>query len=214
MLWQSGFFPVLPSEKSRWERWHPRCLKENVTVQDKQTLSTPLSWGNRTVTNQMGGTLVEAMIGTAIAATGITALCVASADCLGISRAHKEVLVANQCLQQRAEQYRAAGWPQITDANNVQALLAQPTANNGVLDGHTEKITVNAYPPVTPAVTPIVVTRDAAGNTVIVSQPSGYSLRDAVAVEIDFQEAWTSAQGHRTRSFEASTVVALGGIVH
>ena len=185
-----------------------------MTVQPKRFLANPESERILAVVGQAGSTLVEAMIGTVIAATGITALCVASADCLGITRAHKEVLVANQCLQQRAEQYRAAGWPQLTDADNVRALLAQPTVNDGILAGQTEKITVNAYPPVTPAVTPIVVTRDASGTTTIVSQPAGYSLRDAVAVEIDFQEAWTSAQGHRTRSFEASTVVALGGLVH
>ena len=161
-----------------------------------------------------GGSVAEALVGTAIAATGLTSLCVANADCLGITRAHREALVANQCLQQRVEQYRAANWKQVTDANNVRALLSQAPANDQVLDGQTETVIVSAYPPVQPSVDPIKVTRAADGTVTLVSQPGGYSLRDALAVRVDFQESWTSAQGHRTRIRETSTVIALGGTLH
>lgn len=164
---------------------------------------------------ESGSTLAEALVGIVIASTGIAGLCVADADCLGIARAHKEFLVANQCLQQRVEQFRAANWSQVTDASQVSAILqSQTPVNNGYLNTQTEKITVNAYPPVTPPVAAIVVTRDGSGTVSIASQPSGFSLRSTVAVKIDFQEAWNSAQGERTRVRESSTVVALGGLAH
>ena len=136
----------------------------------------------RPTPGQAGSTILEALIGTAIAAVGISGLCVANANCLGIARAHKEVLIADQCLQQRSEQYRSATWSQLTDAASVTAMLnVQPVNYTTPLDGQTETITVSPYPPVTPPVTPLVITRDATGTTRIVSQPpSGFYLRNSV----------------------------------
>ena len=165
--------------------------------------------------SRAGSTLVESLVSAAIASTAIAGLCVANANCLGIARAHKEVMVADQCTQQRLEQFRAATWTQVTDATNVSLILAQPSANDGSLQGQIETVTISAYPVVTPAVTPISVNRVAAGGTNILTLPPvGFSLRSATAVRIDIQESWTSAQGKRTRQRAGSTVVALGGLLH
>lgn len=162
------------------------------------------------------------MVGIAIASIGITSLCVANANSFSITRAHKEILVANQCLQQRTEQYSAATWTQITDPTAACNLLGQvpvnglaPASSASLLPDQTETITISAYPPVTPAVTPLVVSRDSSGTTTIVSQPpAGFYLRNALSVRIDFRETWTSNQGRRPRMRECSTVVALGGLLH
>lgn len=162
---------------------------------------------------QRGSTLVEAMLGTAIATIGIAGLCVANAECLNIAHAHREMLTADRCLQQRADQFRAAGWTQITDPAGICTLLSVAAVNDDSLTNHTEKITVGAYPAVLPAVAPITVTRNSAGVTAVASQPpAGFILRNATAVRIDFQEAWSSANG-RARSRESSTVVVYGGLL-
>ena len=153
------------------------------------------------------------MVGTAIAASGLIGLYVANSQCLGITRAHREILTAEHCLEQRAEQCRAATWTQLTTASGVQALLQVAPVNNSSLGNHTERIAVSANPAVVPPVASIVVTRDASGNTAVASQPpAGFYLQNSSSVRIDFQESWTSAQGGRTRSRETSTVVASGGL--
>lgn len=165
---------------------------------------------------EAGVTIAEAIIGAAITTVAISGMCLASANCLKVARAHRELLIADHCLQQRTEQYGAASWTQITDPNGVSVLLAQaPVANAPALQDQTEKITIAAYPAVTPAVAPIVVVRSLDGTTNILSQPpAGFSLRNALAVRLDFQETWTSAQGRRVRIRESSSIIALGGLLH
>lgn len=163
---------------------------------------------------QAGVTLVETMVGSALAAFGLIGLYVASSQCLSTTRAHREILTAEHCLEQRTEQYRAATWTQLTTASGVQGLLNVAPVNDAALGGHAERITVSAYPAAVPAPSPIVVTRDAGGNTAVVSQPpAGFYLQNASAVRIDFRETWTSLQGGRSRSRETSTVVASGGLL-
>ncbi len=165
-----------------------------------------------------GSGLVETLVGGAIATLGITGLCVANANCLSIARSHREVLIVNQCLQQRAEQYRAANWRQVTDPNSALALSQNPpaSANYSALQDQSETITITPYPAVTPpTVIPLVITRDATGVSTIVSQPDlTFNLRASAAVRIDFLESWTSAQGRRPRTRSTTTVIALGGLLH
>ena len=169
--------------------------------------------GRPRLQGQHGSTLVEAIIGTAIASVGIAGLCVANAQCLAITHAHREMLTADRCLQQRVDQFRAANWTQITDPASIGTLLNVPAVNDDSLANHAEKITVSAYPAVTPAVTPISVTRNSAGATAVAAQPPvGLILRNATAVRIDFQETWSSTNG-RARSRESSTVIAYGGLL-
>ena len=153
------------------------------------------------------------MLGTAIASFGIAGLCVANAQCLRVARAHREMLTANYCLQQRADQFRAASWTQIIDPAGVSALLTTAAVNDDSLGGHAENVTVTAYPAVSPAVAPISVTRDSTGAVTVNSQPpAGFILRNVTAVQINFQESWSSNNG-RLRSRESSTVIAFGGLL-
>ena len=164
---------------------------------------------------RVASTLVETMVGVAVATFGLTGLYVANSQCLGTARAHREILTAEHCLEQRAEQGRAAPWTQLTTALGLQTLLQSAFVNDDSLSNHTETITVSAYPTVSPSVPlplPLAVTRDASGNTAVTSQPP-YNLQNSAAVRIDLQEGWTSAQGGRTRSRETSTVVAFGGLL-
>ena len=115
------------------------------------------------------------MIGTIIAAFGLIGLYVANGQCLSTTRAHREILTAEHCLEQRTEQCRAATWTQLTTTSGVQALMNVAPVNDDSLNNHTEKITVSANPTVTPSVSPIAVTRDPSGNTAVASQPpSGF----------------------------------------
>ena len=163
-----------------------------------------------------GSTLVEAVLGTAIASVGIAGLCVANAQCLRITQAHREVLTADHCLQQRIDQFRAANWSQLTDPAAVSALMSVPPVNDDALGNHTESITITPYPAVTsPAgssVGPMSVTRDATGKPTVPSPLSGFSLRNVTAVQINFLEGWSSSGG-RTRSRGGVTVIAFGGLL-
>ncbi len=174
--------------------------------------SSSLPGNGHAASGQAGATLVETMVGTAIAALGLIGLYVTSSQCLGTTRAHREILTAEHCLEQRTEQYCAATWTQLTTPAGVQALLNIAPVNDASLANHTERITVSAYPAVSPDPHPIIVTRDANGNTAVASQPTGsFNLQNSASVRIDFQEAWNAAQGGRSRSRETSTVVANGG---
>ena len=166
-----------------------------------------------------GSTVAETVVATAIASIGITGLCVASAHCIWIARAHREILIADQCLQGRTEQFRSANWLQVTDPAQVQSLLSTPpTGSTDALANQQETISVSAYPPVTSTgspIPPLTVSRDQTNAVSLVSQPpNGFYLRNVTAVRIDFRETWTSAQGNRTRIRESSTVVAAGGLLH
>ena len=153
------------------------------------------------------------MLGTAIASLGIAGLCVANAQCLRIARAHRETLTASYCLQQRAEQFRAANWTQITDPVGVSGLLNTAAVNDDSLGSHSENVTVTPYPAVSPAVAPISVTRDPTGAVTVNSQPpAGFALRNVLSVRIDFQESWFSSND-RPRSRESSTVITYGGLL-
>lgn len=172
-------------------------------------------FGRSSRQDRAGYTIAEAMIAAAITVMGLIGLCVANANCLGMARAHREIVMADQCLQQRTEQFRAANWKQLTDAASVCALLNNPPITNGQLNGQAEQVTINAYPPVIPPPAPIIVTRSTgATSSVLSSLPTGFNLRNVTAVRIDFQEAWTSAQGARTRVRQTSTVIAIGGLLH
>lgn len=164
--------------------------------------------------DEAGLSIAEALISAALASTVIAALCMANAACLGLVKAHKETLAVTQRLNERIEQFRSANWSQITDAKQVQTLVAQTSTESSFLTDHVEQVTISTYPPVVPDVAPIKVSRSANGQTSIVSQPpSGFSLRNALAVRIDVRESWTSRQGKRPRLRESSTVVALGGLL-
>ncbi len=155
------------------------------------------------------------MIAVSILALGFACLYTTLGQCLNVSRSHLEVLAATECLAQRAEQARAAGWGSILTASAVRdQILSVPLANASALPNLQEQITITPYPAVTPAPTPIIVTRDISGLTSILSQPGiSFDLRSIFAVRIDFSLTWQDHRSSRTHNRQQSTVVALGGLL-
>jgi prepilin-type N-terminal cleavage/methylation domain-containing protein len=164
---------------------------------------------------QTGFTLAEVMLATSILAVGFAGLWAALGQCLSISRAHMETIAATECLTQRVEQARAAGWSAVLTASGISAqVLNLPAANAAALPNLQEQVTVAPYPPLTPAPTPIVVTRSASGTVTVVSQPpSGFDLRATLAVRVDFSLTYRDHQNARQHTRQESTIIALGGLL-
>lgn len=163
-----------------------------------------------------GITLIEVLVAASIAAIGFAGTWVGLGQCIQIADAHRETIGATQCLMQRVEQLRSAGWGSITTASGIEnQVLNIPLSNADSLPNLQEQITVYPYPTLVPAPTPIVVTRNTAGVEQIVSQPpQGFDLRGILAVRADLQLTWQSHLGGRQRVRQISTVVALGGLLN
>jgi prepilin-type N-terminal cleavage/methylation domain-containing protein len=160
-------------------------------------------------------TFVEVMVSLALLGVGLAGLWTGLGQCLRISRAHLETIAATECLAQRVEQARAAGWSAVLNSEGVRdQILSVPSANAGSLPNLEERITVTPYPAVTPAPTPIVVLRDATGLVSVVSQPAGgFDLRTILAVRIDFSATWQDHQSNKQHDRELSTVIAVQGLI-
>jgi prepilin-type N-terminal cleavage/methylation domain-containing protein len=198
-------------------RWHLLCsiwryenkqpTEIDVSVLARMKACSPL--------RQTGFTLAEVMLATSILAVGFAGLWSALGQCLRISRAHLETIAATECLTQRVEQTRAAGWSAVLTASGISgAVLNLPAANAAALPNLQEQITVAPYPPLTPEPPPIVVTRSAGGTVTVLSQPpSGFDLRATLAVRVDFSLNYQDHQNGRQHTRQESTIIALGGLL-
>ena len=70
-----------------------------------------------------GFTLAEVMLAMGILALGFAGLWAALGQCLSISRAHMETIAATECLTQRVEQARAAGWTSVLTASGISGAV-------------------------------------------------------------------------------------------
>jgi hypothetical protein len=161
-----------------------------------------------------GITFIEIMVAISVVAIGFAGCWMGLGQCLRVAAAHRETIAATESLMQRVEQTRAAGWGKITSATSIRdQILNTPLGSSAYLSQVNETITVTPYPALTPAPTPIVVTRSADGTVQIVSQPpQGLDLRAILAVRADVQLTWQGS-GNRTRTREISTVVALDALL-
>jgi len=134
---------------------------------------------------------------------------------MGVLRGQRETIAANLLLQGRIDQIRAAGWSQVSEPETLrQNILGVASPQGPMLSAVHETVTVTAYPPTSPAQTPLLVERTTDGTTTIVSQPAaGFSLRKVLAVRVDVHVDWKSAQNSRTRTRETATVISLGGLL-
>lgn len=126
-------------------------------------------------------------------------------------RAGKETVAASLVVQERIDQLRKGTWINVTDPAYVQTLLGAAPGAGDPLPGRTERITINAYPAVSPTPTPIQVTRAANGTVTINS--SNNTLRQQPMVRADVTTTWTASRTGRTRTRTIATVIAQGGIV-
>src|SRR6266481_3653004 len=94
-----------------------------------------------------GFTLVDTMVASVLAAGAFAALCALGGQCSYIINSGRELISAQQVLQNRVEQLRNLQWTQVTNssylANNV---LNQASQNGSYLKNLSETISINAYP--------------------------------------------------------------------
>ncbi len=160
-------------------------------------------------------TFAEVMVSLALLGMGLASLWTGMGQCLKMSRSHLETIAATECLAQRVEQSRAAGWSAVLSSSGVRdQILSVPSANASALPNLQEQITIAPYPAVTPAPTPIVVLRDAAGLVSVLSQPAGgFDLRSILAVRVDFSATWNDHQNNKQHNRQLSTVIAVQGLI-
>ncbi|HEX8310807.1 MAG TPA: hypothetical protein VF614_05775 [Chthoniobacteraceae bacterium] len=156
--------------------------------------------------NSGGATLVEVLLSVALVAFSFSSLFALYSVTLRSVRAQEETIAATLCLQQRCDQIRAANWGVITDADRLKTAILAASTVQLTLGGLEQTITVNAHP--APGATPIKVKRKNTTSTVE-SEPADTSISASSAVRVDVRASWAS-QG-RTRSREASMIVAVGG---
>lgn len=159
--------------------------------------------------------MIEAVIAAGLMGILFAAVATTYSTAMGVLRGQRETIAANLLLQGRVDQIRAAGWSQVSDPESLrQNILGLASPQGPSLPSVHETITVTAYPPTTPAQTPLCVDRATNGTTTIVSQPpAGFSLRRVLAVRVDVHVDWKSGQNSRKRTRETSTVVSLGGLL-
>ena len=155
------------------------------------------------------------MIAATLAATILAALATASSVCLGLVRAHRETVASTLLLQERLEQLRGGGWTNVTDSTMLcDQVLGRQSAQEPMLTGVRQQITVSPYPEVSPAAAPLKVEKSPTGAVSVTSQPPvGFSLRERISVRVDLRVEWTSRQNRRPRSRETSSIVAVGGLL-
>jgi type II secretory pathway pseudopilin PulG len=163
----------------------------------------------RNTNRTTGATLVEVLSAVALIAFSLSSLFVMYSTALRWVRSQQQTMAATLCLQHRCEQIRAANWSVITSAQRLRDQVLSTQTPGLVLPGLQQEITVSQYPAVAGS-TPILVRRTG-GSATIVSQPSSNTLVSSRAVRVDVRAAWTG--NRRTRTREASMIVALGGAV-
>jgi len=164
---------------------------------------------------ESGITVIEVMVSAVLLTLMMLGLTGLNTMCRSIIRSQRETALASYTVERAAENLRERNWSQVSSAAGVQTWL-QGLTGDGLtqLNAPRMKVTVAPYPPLVPAPTPIVVERAANGTCTITSQPpSGFSLRSLLAVRVDIQLKWTSANGNRERTRELASVVSLSGLL-
>jgi hypothetical protein len=162
-----------------------------------------------------GLTLVEVMVSATLLTLMMLGLMGLNTMCRSFVRAQRETALSSYTAEHAIEDLRAKNWSIISNADGVKTWLASLSGDGlSQLGNPRVRITIAPYPPLTPAPDPIIVDRAANGTCTIVSQPpSDFSLRSLLAVRVDFQLKWTSANGNRERVREIASVVSLSGLL-
>ena len=153
-----------------------------------------------------GFTLVDSMVAIVLAAGGFAALSALGGQCVYMINSGKELISAQQALQNRVEQLRNLPWTQVTSssylANNV--LSTTPSQNGSYLNNLSETISVNAYP--TPSPSPGI--KLTVSNGAVATNSTNSAIAQGTLCRIDVTESWTAGRSGRARSISTSTVQA------
>jgi hypothetical protein len=104
-----------------------------------------------------GATILEAVFAGAIMALFMGGLFELNARNVQLLKSGKESFAATIVLEERLEQLRSGKWADITSADYLQTILAQPASSSAQLPKLSEQISITEYPASVPA---------AAANTV------------------------------------------------
>lgn len=152
-----------------------------------------------------GFTLVDSMVAIVIAAGGFAALSALGGQCVYMIDSGRELISAQQVLQNRVEQLRNLPWTQLTSssflANNV--LNTAASQNASYLNNLSETISVNAYPT---AVSPAI--NLTASNGAVTTNSTNSAIAQGALCRIDVTESWTAGRNGRARSISTSAVQA------
>ncbi len=162
-----------------------------------------------------GTTVIEVMVSAALLTLMMLGLMGLNTTCRAFVRSQRETALASYTVQQAAENLRAESWSQICTADGVKAWLGGLSCDGlSQLRAPRMRATVSPYPPLSPAPRPLVVERAEDGSCSIISEPpSGFSLRSLLAVRVDLQLKWNSANGNREHTREIASVVSLSGLL-
>ena len=159
-------------------------------------------------------TLVETMVGAAVAVIGIGGVAVLNSAHLRYVQSARQSNAATLVLQERVESMRLTDWHHLTDALYLKdTLYATPAASAGPLGRFTEELRVTAYEPQIdsehPAPSPLVVKRNANGTRV--TMLSGSGLGTQRLAKVDLKVSWAGSDG-RNRVRATTSLISNGGI--
>ena len=159
-------------------------------------------------------TLVETIVGAAVAVIGIGAVGVLNTAHLRYVQSSRQSNAATLGLQERVEQMRLADWRKITDPIYLKdTLYATSTRSSGPLVRFTEEVQVEAYEPQIdaehPAPQKLIVKRNADGTRTTLRSGSGLAVQRLA--KVDLKIVWEGSDG-RSRTRATTTLISNGGI--
>jgi hypothetical protein len=158
-----------------------------------------------------GATILEIVVSIAVVVLFFSGVFLMDSRVLGLLRGSLESTASSRTLHDRAELLRGSTWTQVTDAAfHSGTLFATGPACAGALGNLTETVSVTAYLAAPGTVTPIQVTRNAAG-TITTNSAGDPDLVDEPSVRVDLTTSWT-AKGGRPRMRQLSLFFGEGGI--
>ncbi|EDY18760.1 hypothetical protein CfE428DRAFT_3797 [Chthoniobacter flavus Ellin428] len=159
--------------------------------------------------SEAGFTLVETLVSTAVALSGLAAAVLLNTAHLRLVKSGRQSNAATLSLQERVEEMRLGDWRKITNPDYLSnTLLAAPPRSAAPLDAISERVTITAYPDAS-AAQQLIVERETDGQRVTLLSGSG--LESQRLAQVEFRVSWSGSDGRR-RLRATTTMISNGGI--
>ncbi len=150
-------------------------------------------------------TLVEVIVSMTIMTALLTGVFTVSSRCSSVLKSVKEYSAANRAVRDRVEQIRRSSWTTTTSANALRDLVVNAIpASSSAIPSEVETLTISAYPPSSPAKTPIVIERKDGSTRIVTDNPLLY---DEPILLVTDRWQWNATFGNRGCAREVATVV-------
>jgi prepilin-type N-terminal cleavage/methylation domain-containing protein len=152
-------------------------------------------------------TLVEVIVSMTILTALLTGVFSISGRCSSVVKSVKEFGAANRAVRDRVEQIRRSNWTTTTSSTALRDLVVNdiPASSDAIPSG-IETLTISAYPPSSPAKTPIVIERRDGAARVVSDNPLLY---DEPTLLVTDRWKWNATFGNRECVREVATVVTF-----